>query len=157
MEGAHYIGGFGRIFDLDPGELLVPLEGAESSLAAEPGIVEHMNEDHADASRALRHARLATRGPGAWRMVGIDPEGCDMLLDGRGAAHPVRTSRVATPARGAHGARPARRRSPRRPAIAPIFGLAVIRPCLESRAQSVLGQGRPFAHPIHHFAEDPTA
>ena len=30
VEGAHYIGGFGRIFDLEHGELLLPLEGAES-------------------------------------------------------------------------------------------------------------------------------
>ena len=28
VEGAHYIGGFGRIFDLEPGEFLLPLEGA---------------------------------------------------------------------------------------------------------------------------------
>ena len=55
VEGAHYIGGFGRIFDLAPSDLLVPLDGAEDLIEAEPGIVEHMNEDHADAHRALRH------------------------------------------------------------------------------------------------------
>ena len=30
VEGAHYIGGFGRIFDLAPDELLVPLDGARA-------------------------------------------------------------------------------------------------------------------------------
>ena len=30
VEGAHYIGGFGRIFDLAPSDLLLPLEGAEA-------------------------------------------------------------------------------------------------------------------------------
>jgi hypothetical protein len=94
VEGAHYIGGFGRIFDLEPGDLLVPLAGAGSLLEAEPGIVEHMNEDHADAL-ALYATRLAGASPGAWRMTGIDPEGCDLVLDGEARrilfAQPVTT------------------------------------------------------------------
>jgi hypothetical protein len=94
VEGAHYIGGFGRIFDLEPGDLLVPLAGAGSLLEAEPGIVEHMNEDHADAL-ALYATRLAGASPGTWRMTGIDPEGCDLVLDGEARrilfAQPVTT------------------------------------------------------------------
>jgi putative heme iron utilization protein len=77
VEGAHYIGGFGRIFDLAPDELLVSLEGADALLEAEPGIVAHMNDDHADAI-ALYATVLAGAEPGPWRMVGIDPEGCDI-------------------------------------------------------------------------------
>jgi putative heme iron utilization protein len=84
VEGAHYIGGFGRIFDLDAGDLLVPTDGADSLLEAEPGIVAHMNEDHADAL-ALYAAMLAGGGPGAWRMTGIDPEGFDIALGGEAA------------------------------------------------------------------------
>jgi heme iron utilization protein len=79
VEGAHYIGGFGRIFDLAPSELLVPLEGAEALIEAEPGITAHMNEDHADALELYATA-LAGAPPGAWRMTGIDPEGCDIVL-----------------------------------------------------------------------------
>jgi heme oxygenase (biliverdin-IX-beta and delta-forming) len=56
VEGAHYIGGFGRIVDLSPAELLVPTNGAEELLAAEPGVIEHMND--------------------------IDPEGCDLIFEG---------------------------------------------------------------------------
>lgn len=82
IEGAHFIGGFGRIFDLEPGDLLLPLEGADELVAAEPGIVEHMNEDHADALELYATA-LGDAGPGAWRMVGIDPEGFDIALDGQ--------------------------------------------------------------------------
>lgn len=94
VEGAHYIGGFGRIFDLEPGELLLPLEGAESLIEAESGIVEHMNDDHADALELYATA-LADASPGPWRMVGIDPEGFDIVLDGAGRrvlfAQPITT------------------------------------------------------------------
>jgi hypothetical protein len=82
IEGAHFIGGFGRIFDLEPGDLLLPLEGADELVAAEPGIIEHMNEDHADALELYATA-LGDAGPGAWRMAGIDPEGFDIALDGQ--------------------------------------------------------------------------
>jgi putative heme iron utilization protein len=81
VEGAHYIGGFGRIVDLSPAELLVATEGAGDLLAAEPGIIEHMNEDHADAIR-LYATRLAGAPEGFWRMSGIDPEGCDVICEG---------------------------------------------------------------------------
>jgi putative heme iron utilization protein len=81
VEGAHYIGGFGRIVDLAPAELLVATEGTEDLLAAEPGIIEHMNEDHADAVR-LYATRLAGGVEGFWRMSGIDPEGCDLICEG---------------------------------------------------------------------------
>ena len=80
VEGAHYIGGFGRIFDLAPSELLISTDEAASLLEGEPGIVEHMNEDHADAVELYATA-LADGEPGAWRMTGIDPEGCDIVCD----------------------------------------------------------------------------
>ena len=96
VEGAHYIGGFGRIFDLTPDELLIPLAGAEALLEAEPDIVAHMNEDHADAV-ALYATVLARAPAGPWRMTGIDPEGCDLLLDGAGLRIPF-GERITTPA-----------------------------------------------------------
>ena len=69
VDGAHYIGGFGRIFDLSPSELLVPIEAATSLIEGEPGIVEHMNSDHADAVELYATA-LADAAPGPWRMTG---------------------------------------------------------------------------------------
>lgn len=96
VEGAHYIGGFGRIFDLEPGDLLLPLAGAESVLEAEPGIVAHMNEDHEDALELYATA-LGDAGPGPWRMVGIDPEGFDIVLGGE-ARRIMFAQKVATPA-----------------------------------------------------------
>jgi hypothetical protein len=81
IEGGHYIGGFGRIVDLEPGELLVDVTTAGELLAAEPGIIEHMNADHREAVR-LYATRLAGGAEGHWRMSGIDPEGCDLLFEG---------------------------------------------------------------------------
>ena len=81
VEGAHYIGGFGRIVDLIPAELLVDTKGAGDLLAAEPDILAHMNADHADAVR-LYATRLAGAPEGFWRMSGIDPEGCDLICEG---------------------------------------------------------------------------
>jgi putative heme iron utilization protein len=86
-DSAHYIGGFGKIFDLRAEDLLVSLEGAGGLVEAEPGIVSHMNEDHADALE-LYATRLLGAGPGPWRMTGIDPEGCDLVLGARGLRLP---------------------------------------------------------------------
>ena len=96
VEGAHYIGGFGRIFDLGPNDLLLPLQGAETLVEGELGIVEHMNEDHADALELYATA-LAGASPGSWRMTGIDPEGCDIVLEGQ-ARRIVFATPIATPA-----------------------------------------------------------
>lgn len=81
VAGAHYIGGFGRIVDLKPEDLLIDTASAEPLLAAEADIIEHMNADHADAVQL--YATVLKGAPaGPWRMSGIDPEGCDLLLDG---------------------------------------------------------------------------
>jgi putative heme iron utilization protein len=101
VEGAHYIGGFGRIFDLAPDELLVSLDGADALVEAEPGIIAHMNDDHADAI-ALYATVLAGAEPGPWRMVGIDPEGFDIASTTIASTTDVRrivfAAPIATPA-----------------------------------------------------------
>jgi putative heme iron utilization protein len=81
IEGAHFIGGFGRIVDLLPSDLLLDLGGAEALVGAETDIVTHMNVDHAGALEL--YATQLCGGPGGpWRMTGIDPEGCDITCDG---------------------------------------------------------------------------
>ena len=94
IEGAHYIGGFGRIVDLKPEDLLIDIAAAEPLLGAEVDILEHMNADHADAIELYATALKGSRA-GPWRMVGIDPDGCDLLLDGDTLriefAHPIAT------------------------------------------------------------------
>ena len=49
-----------------------------------------MNEDHADAIE-LYATRLLGASPGAWRMSGIDPEGCDLVLGARALRLPFAT------------------------------------------------------------------
>jgi putative heme iron utilization protein len=95
VEGAHYIGGFGRIVDLKPEELLIQTSGAEALLAAEPDILQHMNADHADAIQLYATALMGAPS-GAWRMSGIDPEGCDIIFDGT-AMRIAFASRIASP------------------------------------------------------------
>lgn len=109
IEGAHFIGGFGRIVDLSPEDLLVPLAGAESLLEAEDGIVAHMNEDHADAVALYAQVfggvdpdPAAPPNPAQppWLMSGLDPLGCDLVrgtealrIDFKGRIHTPQDAR----------------------------------------------------------------
>ena len=77
LKGAHLVAGFGRIVDLKPADLLTDLTGAQSLVEAEPGVIEHMNADHADACR-LYATKLLGAPERQWRCVGCDPEGLDL-------------------------------------------------------------------------------
>lgn len=81
--GTHLVAGFGRIVDLDPGQFLTDLAGAEDLLAAEEGAVAHMNADHRGAMN-LYATKLLGAAAGDWRCTGCDPEGLDMQ-DGQAA------------------------------------------------------------------------
>ena len=78
LESAHLVAGFGRILDLDAEELLTALDGADELIAAEESAIAHMNADHADAI-ALYATALLGAPAGAWRLTGLDPEGCDLM------------------------------------------------------------------------------
>lgn len=80
IKGAHLVAGFGRIVDLKPADLLIDIVGAEALIAAEPEVIAHMNEDHAEACR-LYATRLLGAPDGSWRCVGCDPEGLDLQFD----------------------------------------------------------------------------
>jgi putative heme iron utilization protein len=81
MTGAHLVAGFGRIHDLHTAELATDVADAADVLAAEEGAVAHMNADHADAIE-LYATRLLGEHAGPWRIAGIDPAGCDLILGG---------------------------------------------------------------------------
>lgn len=80
-ERAHFIGGFGRIVDLKPSDLLIDVSSAQDLISAQADIVSHMNEDHA-AAIELYATQLAGQTGGPWRLTGLDPEGFDMVCDG---------------------------------------------------------------------------
>lgn len=94
-KAAHLVAGFGRIFDLQPAEILVDVDGAETLLAAEPDVIAHMNSDHAAACR-LYATRLLGAPDGDWHCVGCDPEGME-LQDGRAALRLPFRQRVNSP------------------------------------------------------------
>jgi heme iron utilization protein len=78
IERAHYIGGFGRIVDLQAPDLLLDITGAEKLVASEADIIEHMNSDHSDAVAAYASS-VGAPVARAWTMTGLDPEGCDIV------------------------------------------------------------------------------
>jgi heme iron utilization protein len=81
LRGAHLVAGFGRIVDLSARDILTDVAGADAMLAAEPEVIEHMNADHAEATR-LYATKLLGAPDGDWRCVGCDPDGLD-LQNGR--------------------------------------------------------------------------
>lgn len=85
VERAHLVGGFGRIHWIEGGALIDTVEAALADREAD--ILEHMNSDHADAV-ALYATKLLGQKPAgegmAWRLTGVDPEGCDLKILGEG-------------------------------------------------------------------------
>ena len=77
LKAAHLVAGFGRIVDLKPQDVLTETADAAELVAAEPGILAHMNDDHADAVR-LYATKLLGAPDGEWRCVGCDPEGLEL-------------------------------------------------------------------------------
>jgi putative heme iron utilization protein len=77
-----WIGGFGDIRWIEPGDLLL---ANPFTRAQETAIVGHMNEDHQDAMRGYcrKLAGLAVADDAEVTMAGIDAEGCDLLAAGQ--------------------------------------------------------------------------
>ncbi|HEY1432163.1 MAG TPA: DUF2470 domain-containing protein [Stellaceae bacterium] len=83
VERGHLVAGFGRIHWIAGRDLLFGADAAALA-AAEPEILRHMNEDHADAVADYARGLLGRAGTD-WRMTGIDPEGADLRRDGETA------------------------------------------------------------------------
>lgn len=77
VEEAHLVEGFGRIVDVPGAELLTDWTGADALAAGADGVIAHMNADHADAV-GLYATVLLGAPAGAWRMVAVDPDGCEI-------------------------------------------------------------------------------
>jgi putative heme iron utilization protein len=76
VQRGHLVAGFGQIDWIDGHDYLFAGD-AGALAAAEPEILRHMNEDHADAISLYANHLLGRAGED-WRMTGIDPEGIDL-------------------------------------------------------------------------------
>jgi len=81
MTRAHLVAGFGRIDWVGAGDVLLPAGLEQPLCTEEAGIIEHMNQDHADAVQLYAQA-LARRGGAGWLMTGCDCEGIDLRRGG---------------------------------------------------------------------------
>jgi heme iron utilization protein len=82
------VGGFARAFRLKPAEIAPDPAALVEIQATEANIIAHCNQDHSEAL-----ALIAGR-PGAWRMVAVDADGCDLAV-AVGEGEEQRTIRVA--------------------------------------------------------------
>jgi heme iron utilization protein len=76
--GGLYVGGFARAARLRAADLAPEVGGVAAIGSAAAGIMSHCNADHPDALAVIAGV------PGAWRMVAVDVDGCD-LADGERA------------------------------------------------------------------------
>jgi putative heme iron utilization protein len=83
VERGHLVAGFGRIHWIESGDLLFAPDSSVLG-AAEADILQHMNEDHADAVTSYARTLLGRAGDD-WRMTGIDAEGVDLRCGGETA------------------------------------------------------------------------
>ena len=77
VSGALFVGGFARAVRLRAAELAADSAAVAAIAAAEAGIIAHCNGDHPDA------LSLIAAAAGAWRMVAVDIDGCDLAQDER--------------------------------------------------------------------------
>ncbi len=84
IERVHFVGGFAKAVWFKAPDIVADKKAAAAVAKAEPGVLAHMNADHAEAVDHYANALLARAGSG-WRMTGIDPDGFDLRLGGRTA------------------------------------------------------------------------
>jgi putative heme iron utilization protein len=78
--GALHVGGFARAERIKATELAPDAAALAAVAEAEADIIQHVNDDHSDAVAAIAEGLLGA-GPGPWRLVAVDVDGCD-LSDG---------------------------------------------------------------------------
>ncbi len=82
VEQVHLVGGFAAAHWLAGDTVLNSGPAAAAIAAAEPGIIAHMHEDHAATLDLYANRLLGRRGSG-WRLIAVDPDGCDLRLGKR--------------------------------------------------------------------------
>jgi len=79
IEDAHFVGGFGTALTVPADVLCLEKSGFKDLQDAEPDILAHMNERQGEAVRDMA-VRLSGAPEGPWKMTGLDPEGCDLMM-----------------------------------------------------------------------------
>lgn len=82
IEMIHFVGGFGRIYQIDPQAFLISGDTSDHLGEAEADIIEHMNSDHSDTVQ-LFATKLLSAEPDNWQISGCDKEGCDLVAGGK--------------------------------------------------------------------------
>lgn len=82
LMGASLNGGFGKAFELDPSDLITPVEDLPTWASLEEGAVIHMNEAHLDAVKLYAEVLLKAEAAN-WRLACLDPEGLDLVAGDR--------------------------------------------------------------------------
>jgi putative heme iron utilization protein len=77
-EMMHLNGGFARAYSGEAGLILAPVAEPAAFAELEQSALDHLNDDHRDAL-ALYATRLCHQPPAAWRAVGLDPDGLDLM------------------------------------------------------------------------------
>ena len=93
VERASFNGGFGKAYTLRSSDMIMPDNAVcRAMVEAQGDIVNHMNDDHADAV-SLYATALCKAPSGRWRLVGIDPLGLDLVAGDDGIRywfdHPI--------------------------------------------------------------------
>ncbi|MGI4809319.1 MAG: HugZ family protein [Janthinobacterium lividum] len=78
-ETGQFVGGFASAHRFGPTQLAADAAAVIALSAAETRVIEHCNDDHAEAMDAIAHAHGAS-GAG-WRMVTCDVDGCDLARE----------------------------------------------------------------------------
>jgi putative heme iron utilization protein len=78
VESAHLVAGFGRIVGIDGKDLRTEIADAGELVESEESAISHMNEDHREAI-SLYATKLLKAQEADWRIVSLDPEGCDLM------------------------------------------------------------------------------
>jgi putative heme iron utilization protein len=90
VASSHLVAGFGNIAQVPAKDLIPDLSDCQDLLDGEKMVVEHMNDDHADAI-ALYAIKLLGLPGGAWRITGCDPDGIDIATSTQRARLPFPT------------------------------------------------------------------
>ncbi|OZA84920.1 MAG: pyridoxamine 5'-phosphate oxidase [Azorhizobium sp. 39-67-5] len=78
VDEVHLVEGFGRIATLPGSAAAIDWSDAEALRERAAGAIAHMNEDHLDAI-ALYAQKLLGAPEGDWRMLSLDPLGCNLM------------------------------------------------------------------------------